>query len=166
MDVSHERLLALLAYDENTGVFTRRIAIGRHGCYRAGVIPGGPSKGYWKICIDGFKYFAHRLAWFYVHAEWPTQQIDHIDGNRLNNAIANLRLASNAENSQNERTPRANNKSGYLGVSFDRGKWAAWIKIDGKTKNLGRYLTPEEAHVAYVEAKKKIHPFGTLCNET
>ncbi len=83
-------------------------------------------------------------------------------GNRSNNRLSNLRDVSQAMNIQNERKPRSNNKSGFLGVKANRGLWKAEISIDGKTKFLGRFKTPEEAHQVYVEAKRKLHPGCTL----
>jgi hypothetical protein len=84
-----ERLRERLRYDGGTGVFTRRVGSGHA---RAGEIAGSVhSTGYVRIGIDGGKYTAHRLAWLYVHGVWPSDQIDHINRNRSDNRIANLR---------------------------------------------------------------------------
>jgi len=100
-------------------------------------------------------YLAHRLAWFYVYGEFPTM-IDHIDGNRTNNKISNLRQVSSKENQCNL-TIAANNTSGITGVSFskERSKWEAKIQIDGKTIHLGRYLDKEDAILARKQGEVK-----------
>ncbi len=91
-------------------------------------------------------YKAHRLAWLYVNGEWPKYGIDHIDGDSLNNAIANLRDVPQAVNCKNQRRS-SQNTSGYPGVSWNsRDKaWVAFVTIDGKLKSLGYYSDPEEA---------------------
>ena len=84
-----ERLRERLHYDAGTGVFTRRVGSGHA---RTGEMAGSVhSTGYVRISIDGGKYTAHCLAWLYVHGVWPPDQIDHINGNRSDNRIANLR---------------------------------------------------------------------------
>jgi HNH endonuclease len=84
-----ERLRERLHYDAETGVFTRRVGSSNA---RAGDVAGSVhSTGYVRISIDGGKYTAHCLAWFYVHGVWPSDQIDHINRNRSDNRIANLR---------------------------------------------------------------------------
>jgi hypothetical protein len=90
--------------------------------------------------------------------------VDHRDGDNTNNAWLNLREATNAQNGQNQMQAQKGSTSGYLGVNWDKakGKWLARIGLNGKSKNLGRFDTPEEAHAAYVAAKRKLHPFGNL----
>lgn len=84
--------------------------------------------------------------------------IDHRDGNSLNNRRANLRLATHAQN-QHNRKAYATNTSGYKGVSYYRptGKWVARIELKGKCKGLGYFFTPEAAHAAYIAAAKELH---------
>ena len=87
-DLTAQRLREVLQYNQETGVFTRRI---RAGGTKAGDIAGGKHNcGYLQISINNSLYLAHRLAWLHVHEVWPINQIDHIDGNRLNNSIENL----------------------------------------------------------------------------
>ena len=113
--------------------------------------------------IDEREYSAHRLAWLYVHGAWPTGQIDHINGDRGDNRISNLRDVTPALNTQNQRrAARSNKSSGLLGVTANRGRWLAQISIGGKSRNLGRYATPEEAHAVYVAAKRVLHAGCTL----
>lgn len=114
--------------------------------------------GYTSVSISAKHYLAHRVIWKMITGEDPGALIDHIDGNKKNNSFSNLRLATKQQNAFNSRKS-CNNKSGFKGVSFDsqRNKYYACINLSGKTKYLGRYDTPELAHIAYVEAAKNIH---------
>jgi hypothetical protein len=153
--ITQERLQELFHYNPETGVLTRKVT---KGGQRAGSIAGNKTRGYLQLMVDGHAGFVHRFIWLYVYGSWPSKNIDHIDGNRSNNRLSNLRDVSQALNAQNERKPRSNSKSGFLGVKQCRGKWRAEICINGKTKFLGRFNKPEEAYSAYVEAKRKVHP--------
>ena len=152
-----ERLRELLHYDPETGAWTwvkprNRINPGdRAGWYNF--------YGYLRIRIDGWKYVASRLAFLYVLGRWPEAEIDHKDGNRLNNRWDNLREASHNENMWNMKR-RRDNASGFKGVTWDkhRRKWTAHIKIDGRHIRLGLFRTPEAAHEAY--KAKAIELFG------
>ena len=124
------------------------------GKVKAGSIEGcTTSKGYRQIRIHGKWYKAHRLIWLLETGRWPTNQIDHINGDKLDNRFCNLRDVDNFTNSRN----RKNNTSGVVGVSFDKvnQKWVSQTYIDGKARNLGRYDTKEEAHEAYTSANRK-----------
>lgn len=114
--------------------------------------------GYRVIRIDDALYLAHRLAWFYVTGNWPANQIDHINGVRDDNRFSNLREATNLQNAHNRKYNR--NKSGFQGVRKENSKWLAEIKINYKAVRLGLFNTPEEAHCAYLIAKRQHHPFG------
>lgn len=148
-----ERLRELLSYDAQTGLFTWRVSRpGRYG--RVGAVAGFfDSSGHRRICLDCETYAAHRLAWLYVHGEWPVGDIDHKDTVRSNNAIDNLRPATNAENHFNMRRHR-DNASGFKGVDFHRkvGRWRAVIHVGGKQSHLGYFDTAEAAHAVYVAA--------------
>lgn len=145
-----EQCRSLLAYDEATGIFTRR-ASKRGDCVgrRAGVVT---TNGYLRIRIGTKWYPAHRLAWLYVYGEWPPDDIDHADVNRQNNRIGNLRLATRTQNHAN-RMPQPHS-SRFKGVSFDKqtGRWRASIKMNRRLIALGRHDTEEQAHAAYVSA--------------
>jgi len=159
-DISVERLREVLHYCPETGLFTRAISGG--GKY-AGTIAGNFRKdGYIGILIDSRRYLAHRLAWLYMHNAFPAGEIDHIDGVRSNNAIANLREATRSENVHNRKGANKNSKSGFLGVSWHKQsmKWVAQIKFNRKSFNLGLFDSPEVAHAAYLSAKAKFHPFS------
>jgi hypothetical protein len=150
--LTQERLKELLHYDSESGVFTwvntnpyaRNIKPGdRAGCLDV-------SKGYICIKVDGHKYKAHRLAFLYMTGSWPTEHVDHIDHIRSNNAWANLRESSLAENSRN-RSMNSNNTSGYQGVSWHstRKRWTTQIWIGGKQRTIGYFTDLGEAAEAY-----------------
>lgn len=157
MTVTAERLRELLSYDEETGEFVWRVR--RGGRAYAGTVAGTVMKiGYRHIRIGGKFHYAHRLAWFYVHGRWPTHQIDHVDRDRQNNRISNLREATNAENGRNSiAAPR--NTSGFKGVSWHRNceKWKAQIKYNGRQMHIGLFDSAEAAHDAYAIKAKKLH---------
>jgi len=165
-DLTAQRLRELLHYDPETGVFTWRVRMSNvvHANTIAGAIE--TIEKYRSIKIGGYSYKAHRLAWFYMTGEWPPHEVDHINGERSDNRWANLRSATKSQNQQNTRKPRAHGTSGFLGVSKRRHNpplpWLAQIRINGQGYNLGQYATPEEAHSAYLEAKRKMHPFNTI----
>lgn len=156
-----ERLREVLHYDPETGVFTwketlsRRAPAGsRAGAHRA-------LKGYTPLGVLGVRYLAHRLAWFYVHGVWPPEDLDHINRDRSDNRIANLRLASRAENSQNASIKR-NNSSGYKGISWHSptAKRRAYLTINRKQVHLGMFACLSEAVSARKEGEARHHPFA------
>lgn len=157
--VTHVQLLEQLEYDSETGIFRWRGR--RAGRKRSQAGPKFP-KGRFTICIDGRKYFAHRLAWFYVTRQWPAADIDHIDGDPSNARFKNLREATRAQNLQNLRQPRRKNSDGLLGATPFGKRWRARIGLNYQTFKIGVFDTPQEAHAAYVEAKRRLHAFGTL----
>ena len=160
--ITHERLLELLNYNPDTGVFVRRISTGYRGCHRAGEVAGwlDPSVGYFRVSLDKQFYWCQRLAWFYVHGVWPDGDVDHIDGNRQNNSIKNLRSVSRTMNLQNSMTVSARCKSGARGVIFDadRNKYRVSISVANKNVHVGRFDSIESAKAAYREAKARLHP--------
>jgi hypothetical protein len=150
------RLREVIDYEPETGVLRWRVD--RANRVRAGDLAGSAHvRGYWRIGIDGRDYLAHRLAWFHFHGTWPADRIDHVNGDRADNRIANLRSVSNSINQQNQRAARANNSVGLLGVSPNGKKWSAEIKLNGRRTCLGTFPTPELAHAAYVSAKRAMH---------
>lgn len=109
--------------------------------------------GYIGIFIKGTYYFAHRVIWVMHNGEIPNGLIiDHIDGDRSNNKLENLRVCTFQENHFN-RGKQSNNKSGFKGVSWhkQKQKWVAQIKIEGKNKFLGFFINPEDAYSKYCE---------------
>jgi hypothetical protein len=150
-NIAHDELTQLVNYDLNTGVFTRRFSRGDHA---PGSLIGGKSpQGYWYIGVGGKQYPAHRLAWFYVNKEWPDGDVDHINRDRLDNRIANLRVTNRSFNIHN--TDIAKGVSGVRGVSkTSYGKWEARIEIQRVGYQIGTFNTIEEAAEArrFVEA--------------
>ena len=157
----------LLDYDAETGIFTWKWIEGaspQRNAQWAGVRAGNlwadprraggdrPSR-YWHIEVKRRCYKAHRLAWLHYHGEWPDGQIDHINGDTLDNRIANLRVASQSENQGNRCAQRS--ATGLKGVSKNGNKFAASIRKDGKARYLGLFDTPEEAHAAYMKAARE-----------
>ena len=120
------------------------------------------STGYRRIIVNRKQYRAHRLIWFMVHGKFPVNMIDHINGNKLDNRISNLREATHQENMQNKTKARSDNKSGFLGVHLHRKKFLARIHVNNRRKILGSFDTPEEAHEAYLAAKRELHDFYTI----
>ncbi len=116
------------------------------------------SHGYRVIRIDNQLIMAHRLAWLYVHGELPSGEIDHINGDRSDNRLANLRLATRVQNNQNTKT-RTDNTSGHKGVCFHKqaGRWMAYINASGKRTYLGLHNSKEEAAQAYAAAAQELH---------
>jgi len=158
--LKQERLKELLAYNQTTGEFSwlkprKGVKTGvRIGCDNG--------HGYLRITVDGDSYYAHRLAWIYVYGDDPDKQIDHINGNRSDNSIANLRHVSPSENQFNRHGAQANSKSGMIGVSWHKkaSKWQAHIKAKGKRLYLGLYESEEDASAAYQSAKRHFHTIG------
>ena len=108
------------------------------------------SDGYAKVGFNGREYPAHRLIWWLVYGSLPDRFIDHINGDKGDNRLANLRLASDAENKRNVEK-RRHNTSGFKGVSFCKstGRWLAHATLNGRGFHLGRHSTREEAAAAY-----------------
>jgi hypothetical protein len=126
---------------------------------RAGQVAGTlNSKGYICITVNGKSYKAHRLAWFFHYGVWPVNQIDHIDQNKTNNRINNLREVTNSQNKQNAGKYKCNT-SGHKGVSFHKQhkKWAANIRVQRELLHLGYFPTPELASAAYKQAQEIHH---------
>lgn len=149
--MTQEYLKSKLHYDSTTGIFTW--LTGQNTGKVAGCKNGDlPDKGYWKISIDKIRYSAHRLAWLYEYGEFPPSILDHIDKNRINNSISNLRLATDLLNSRNQSIYK-NSPTGFHGVTAHGNRWRARININGKKVHLGVFDTIEEA-AAYRHIKE------------
>jgi hypothetical protein len=143
-----QQIRELLSYDSSTGVFTRSVRTSNR--IKAGSMAGSKDrKGYLCIRVLGRTHKAHRLAWIYVHGVWPAGEIDHINGDKADNRINNLRDVSKSTNQQNRRTVR--------GYSRDGLRWKAQIVANGSKFHLGCFGTEREAHDAYVRAKPEMH---------
>lgn len=163
MKLTHERLKQVLNYNPDTGLLTRLVATSTNT--KVGDIAGSLHRtGYSYVMIDYETYAIHRLAWFYHYGEMPKYDVDHINGDKTDNRICNLRDVPEMTNMQNERKARRNNTSGYLGVHFrkERQKWVAQLRVNGKHKRFGSFDTPEEAYEAYLKAKRLYHDGCTI----
>jgi len=138
-------------YDQETGELFWRV---RRGTAREGAVAGTPSgNGYLLVRFGGRLYKVHRVIWLIVTGAWPANQIDHLNGKRSDNRIANLSDKTGTQNMWNRQRANRNSKSGLLGVSKDRNRWQARIMAYGKQRHLGMFGTKEEAHDAYLAAK-------------
>lgn len=145
--MNQEYLKSILHYNSEIGIFTWLIAPKRTQLKIGDVARGlCKSTGYIQIKLNGKRYLAHRLAWLYMFGNFPSNDIDHINHNRSDNRIVNLRCVTRQENMQN-RTMQNNNVSGFTGVCWHKhsNKWRAYIKIDGKMKELGLFTNLADA---------------------
>lgn len=162
--IDPSRVRELFDYNPETGALLWKEKI----CRRIvpGVIAGRINHhGYWQVRINGRSYQAHRIAWAHVHGAWPLADIDHINGVKDDNRIANLRDVSRATNTENQRRARKDNKStGVLGVTVHKpsGLFVAFITVARKQRNLGYFKTVEEASQAYLRAKRDMHAGCTI----
>jgi len=152
-NLTAKQLRSILHFDYDTGKFyTHRSDLRR-------TIGSVTAYGYMTIQILGTNYMAHRLAWLYDKGAWPKGQIDHINGDKLDNRIENLRDVDQTTNMQNQSVLTSNNALGLKGAYFHKktGKFYSQIRVDGKLLQLGNFKTAEDAHAAYIAAKQKYH---------
>jgi len=156
-------LKSQLNYDSITGIFTRKIS--KSNSVKINDVAGTKRKDeYLHISIFNKNYLAHRLAWLYVYGEMPKNMIDHINGIKDDNRIENLRDIIKKTNNQNQKIAHKRSKSKILGVDWKEShkKWCARISVNNKKKHLGYFDTAENAHQAYLEAKRKLHEGCTI----
>ena len=162
--ITQQRLHEILDYDPNTGEFRWKISTNHR--IKIGQIAGsGPSRKkarYSQIMIDGKLYMTHRLAWLFVYGQFPNKEIDHKDGNRLNNKINNLRELSSKENSQNKQRYKSN-KTGITGVWWikEKKKWGSKIS----NTILGYYEDIWDAICARKSAELVYQPLRVVSNQ-
>lgn len=159
LSLTQENLKSILLYDSDSGLFFWNEKPSRN--IRKMSIAGSRSKaGYIMISINRKKYRAHRLAWLYVHGEWP-DCIDHINHHRHDNQFINLRSVSKSINYQNKPL-QSNNKTGVHGIKFDkrRDKWEAKITVFKKIIYLGAFKEIKDAIKVRLDAEIKynFHP--------
>ena len=154
--LTHQELTDLLHYDHHTGLFTWKMSRGSRAKIGGTAGTLNPD-GYIQISLNKQIFKAHRLAWFYVHHQWPENLIDHINNIPNDNRLINLREASRKQNAEN-RGKGANNTSGFKGVHWhiQARKWRARIQHNGKHIHLGFFEKPELAFDAYKTAEKKL----------
>ena len=154
-ELTAEYLRSVLDYNPDTGTFTWKVSTAHR--VKVGDVAGSlDGHGYLRIMVQSRLYKAHRLAWLYMHSNWPKGQIDHINRNRSDNRISNLRDVSRKQNLQNSGKSSANT-SGCTGVSWDKqkSKWRAHIMHNYKLIHLGYFSILEEAVAARKAAELK-----------
>lgn len=148
-----ERPLKFFKEASHQQVWNKRLAGTLAGCINP--------RGYWRFCIFGKQYTAHRLAWLYVYGEWPSMALDHINHDKTDNRIENLRQVTAMESSQNIPCS-TRNKSGTVGVCWNKAQreWFAYISINRKQVFLGNFKNLDDAIQARVAAQKRngYHP--------
>lgn len=152
--LTHAQLIRLVSYDPETGIFTRRVG------KRANKQTGSRTQdGYVHIYLAGKTYKAHRLAWLYVYKSWPADVIDHINHNRFDNRICNLRSVTAAENHHNRRRI-TRSTTGFLGIAWHKRdkRWQATIETQGNAKHLGYFKCLGQAIKTRLAAEKLYHP--------
>jgi hypothetical protein len=160
MKPTRERLLILMSYDPETGIFVW-LSPPKHNPYligtRAGAIRVGDASRppYRWIRVDGGRYKAANLAWLCMHGEWPPRDIDHRDGNSLNDAATNHRLCSNPENQANRRKNRG--KALPKGVRANGNGYTARISFAKKQITIGTFHDPGEAAAAYIQKARELY---------
>jgi hypothetical protein len=155
--ITQEILFQQFDYNPETGLFFRKKKTSNNACVTK---PSGwdNKSGYIKLCINNKQQFAHRMAWLYVYGELPDKDVDHINGNRSDNRICNLRITNRSENMQNTEKFKTNT-SGFKGVTWlkKEKKWLAQITKNYQHFNIGVFETAEQAYAAYCQAAKEVH---------
>lgn len=160
--MNHTKLVEYFTYEDGQLVRAKTVNYNaKQGDY-AGTLD--KSTGYVKVNFDGKVCLVHRLVWALVYGEEPKGMIDHIDGNRSNNKIGNLRCCDNQTNMQNLKHARIDSVTGVLGVSLCKltGRFVSRIRAGAKYLSLGRFETVEQASLAYITAKRELHTGCTI----
>lgn len=168
MEPSPEYLRAILIHDEGTGDLIwqpRPLAHFKnaHGCNiwnakNAGQRAGTISGNYRSVRIDGRRFLNHRVAWTMLHGEWPAGEIDHINGDYLDNRPENLRAVTRQENARNLKAPKVS--KGPVGVLAINGRWRASISVANRQTYLGTFDCIDDAIAARkaAEVRYGFHP--------
>lgn len=162
--LSPDELRGLFDLNTETGELRWKASTSR-GKYTQTVAGSVNRLGYRQVKIGKKSYLAHRIVWAIVYGEWPSEQVDHIDGNKDNNSIVNLRLVTVGQNAQNRSLSGVKTRSGLMGAIYvpetkrRRECWESRIKLNGVSRYLGRFKTPHEAQEAYIKAKTELHPY-------
>jgi hypothetical protein len=172
--LTQDYLKKVVTYEPSTGLFTRNYLSGK-GRKPQGTPAGHlSSNGYLLVSIDMRHYAAHRLAWLYVYGTLPKTELDHIDGDRTNNRIDNLREVSRRLNCQNKKTHRQGRLPGCYFHKQDKA-WMARIRVGEKRVYLGNFSSEIAAYKAYAIKHKELFGIwplnhnpaivGDLCSE-
>jgi len=164
-NLTQERLKELLSYNPETGEFTRLVTAG--GKLKSSIAGTVRQDGYLAIKIDKKSYFLHRLVWLYVHGKFPSDEIDHINCDKKDNRLSNLRDSDRFLNNQNIHNPQKNSKSGVRNVCFSNyhGKYKAALMVNGKRINVGCFTDISSAEAAILNKKKELN-IGRLNDNT
>ena len=159
-ELTPEILRLVVDYDPETGLFTA--AKTKRSLKHGRVMGWSDNLGYIHIRAKYKLYLAHRLAWLWVYGEWPSRNLDHINGNPSDNRICNLRLCSQSQNLGNSKIQRINS-SIRKGVSWDKNRklFRSYITVNKKAIHVGRFSSQEEAIAARIAAERFY--FGEFC---
>lgn len=144
----------MLAYNAETGILVWRVDVAQR--VKAGMAAGSVHpQGYAMVQVQKKIYAAHRLIWKMIYGYEPTV-VDHINGDKADNRLSNLRNVTHGLNLQMHRKTRSDSTTGFLGVTYraDCNKYQAKLRRNGITQHLGTFTTPEAAHAAYCAAKE------------
>lgn len=151
----------LFSYDPESGQLIRRTAPTYKN--KVGDVAGHVAKnGYRVIKIKGLNYLAHRLVWLFTYGDLPIGEIDHINGDKADNRLMNLRDVPHQVNVQNLRASTSSSSTGVLGVGPHGTNWRARITVDGKLRTLGTFPDKALAEAAYISAKRSLHNGCTI----
>lgn len=156
--LNQERIRELLDYNPETGALTWRVR--KANCVHVGDAFGTVNKlGYRRGVIDNKSYHAHRLIWLWMTGAWPTDGVDHLNGDKIDNRWANLRNATVSVNTRNQKRGGRKSATGVLGVTPGKaGRFRVTIRVGGKNLYFGTHDTIEQAAAVYIEKKKIFHP--------
>ncbi len=171
MTITHSRLLEVVEYNKETGIMASRVD-------RKSKFGGGRSvsigqkigslnnKGYLQATIDGRTYLVHRLAWLYEKGVFPVDQLDHVDGNRTNNSLLNLRECSQLQNNQNVSKQQGVHTSKSIGVCYVKSidYWVSYVRFNGRQYHK-YFKTEQEAIHGRSELKERLHKFNPVDRE-
>lgn len=154
-----KELINVFRYDQESGKFFWLITPTNNKASAGDEAGSIKSKsGYCNLRYKGKDYLAHRAAWFFVHGRLPTNQIDHINRNRSDNRIENLRECTPSQNQKNQSINKKNT-SGCSGVTWQasRNKYLVTVCVSGKRMNMGRYSDLHDAVRARKAAEQKFY---------
>lgn len=159
--ITYDEVSAHFRIDYFTGALIRLQS--RSNRVKPNTVAGSLRKdGYLGVSLLNKQYLVHRIIWLLHYKEWPKDEVDHIDGNRTNNKIENLRISNRFDNNRNRHGPSKSNKLGVLGVYSHKHKYIATIRVNSKSIYLGLFSTLEEAQAAYLNKKREVHSSNTL----